>query len=102
MQLRADAVIAILGMAGVTYMLRAGGLLLAARLPKAGRWERALSSLPGAVLVAIVVPNVIDAGTLGVVAAAAVTVVAVKTRNLLAAMTVGVAVVALGRLLPFF
>lgn len=102
MQLRADALVAIMGMAGVTYVLRAGGLLLAARLPRAGRWERALGSLPGAVLVAIVVPNVIDAGTLGVVAAAAVTGVAVKTRNMLAAMAVGVTVVALGRLTPLF
>jgi uncharacterized membrane protein len=97
-ELRADALVAIFGMAGVTYMLRAGGLLLAARLPRQGRWERALGTLPGAVLVAIVVPNVIDSGALGVVAAAFVTVVAVKTRNLVAAMAVGVLIVALGRL----
>lgn len=101
MELRADALVAIFGMAGVTYLLRAGGLLLAARLPREGRWERALGTLPGAVLVAIVVPNIVDSGALGVTAAAVVTIVAVKTRNLMAAMVVGVAIVALGRLLPF-
>lgn len=95
-QLRPDALLAIAGMALVTYALRAGGLLLADRLPREGRWSSALATLPGAVLVAIVVPNVIEFGPLGVVAAAAVALVAIKS-NLVAAMTVGVAIIALGR-----
>jgi uncharacterized membrane protein len=97
-ELRTDALLAIAGMALVTFALRAGGLLLAERLPRRGRWQRALGSLPGAVLVAIVVPNVIGSGPLGMGAAAAVAAVAVRSRNLLAAMATGVVLVAAGRL----
>jgi uncharacterized membrane protein len=98
MRMRPDALAAIAGMAIATYALRVGGLLLADKLPREGRWERALASLPGAVLVAIVVPNVIGFGPLGFVAAAAVTLVAVKVGNLIAAMAVGVLIIALGRM----
>lgn len=98
MQLRPDALLAIAAMTVATYALRAGGLLLADKLPREGRWERALASLPGAVLVAIVVPSVIGFGPLGLVAAAAVTLVAVKVGNLIAAMGIGVAIIAVGRM----
>lgn len=88
---------AIAGMAAVTYGLRAGGLLLADRLPSHGRWARALDRLPGIVLIALVAPAVRDAGMVGLAAAAAVAALYTVSRSPLAAMVGGVVVVALGR-----
>jgi uncharacterized membrane protein len=95
----ADALLAIAGMAAVSYVLRAGGLLLGDRLPTTGPWARALGALPGAVLVAVVVPAVADAGRLGVTAGAVTAAVVIRTRNLVLAMVAGVLAMALLRLL---
>ncbi len=95
--LNPDAVIAIAGMAAVTYGLRAGGLLLGDHLPRRGRWARALDRLPGLLLIAIVAPGVLEAGWLGLGAAAVTGAIAVASRNPFLAMGGGVAVVAIGR-----
>lgn len=94
-----DALLTIGGMAAVTYVLRAGGLLLGDRLPTSGPWARAMGALPGAVLVAVIVPAVASAGWLGVAAGAVTTAVVIKTNNLVLAMVTGVLAMALLRLL---
>jgi branched-subunit amino acid transport protein len=103
-----EALITILGMAAVTYAIRAAGLLLANRLPTQGFVANWMKHVPGAVLAALVAPAVLAvAPGRGLaeafmpeetVAAATVALIYVGTRNLFAAMAGGVVVVYLMRL----
>jgi uncharacterized membrane protein len=83
----------ILAMAVVTYATKAGGLWLVERVDRSDRLEAGLDALPGAVAVAFVAPVLADGGVPEWSAAAATVVVAKRTGNLLASLTVGVAVV---------
>ncbi len=96
-----DALLAIIGMALVTYALRSLGLLLAEVLPTRGHWARALRSLSGTVLLAIIAPAIVATGWIGVPAMVATVFATVFTRNAFVAMVVGVAVVSLGRMAGF-
>lgn len=93
-----EALIAIAGMALVTFMVKAGGLLLANRLPRDGFAASWLKHIPGAVLAALVAPALVTGSAAEVIAAAATTLVYVVTRNLFAAMAAGVLTVYLARL----
>jgi uncharacterized membrane protein len=97
MRLDPATLAAILGMAAVTYALRLSGLLLADRLPRGGRWARALESLSGTVLMAIVAPAVTGLGWVGLLAAGATLLALHLSRNVLAAMAVGAAATAAAR-----
>ncbi len=98
-----EALVTILGMAAVTYAIRAAGLLLADRLPAQGFVANWMKHVPGAVLAALVAPAVLAVAPGGsltdaflpaeTVAAVAVALVYVGTRNLFAAMAGGVLVV---------
>lgn len=94
-----EALYAILGMAAVTYAIRAGGLLLANRLPATGFAAAWMRHLPGAVLAALVAPAILGAGPAEAIAAAATALIYVASRNLFAAMLGGVLAVYLSRLL---
>lgn len=87
----------ILSAASVTYGLRLGGLLLADRLPRKGRFKSFMDALPGAILLSLVVPAALAEGLWGVVAIAATVGCAAKTRNLFVAMLIGVAIIAVQR-----
>jgi branched-subunit amino acid transport protein len=103
-----EALIAILGMAAVTFAIRAGGLLLANRLPSTGFVANWLKHVPGAVLAALIAPALFAVAPgkpladaiLPAETAAALVVVAiyVASRNLFAAMAGGVLAVYLMRL----
>lgn len=94
-ELLTDPMVLIIAAVGIgTYALRLGGLLLAERLPRTGPVAAGLERLPGIVLLALVVPAVVELGVLGAAAAAATGAVALATKNPLAAMAVGAAVVA--------
>jgi uncharacterized membrane protein len=92
-----EALITILGMAAVTYAIRAGGLLLANRLPSTGLVAAWLRHLPGAVLAALVAPAILKGGPAEWLAAAATALIYALTRNLFAAMVGGVVAVFLLR-----
>lgn len=92
-----EALITILGMAAVTYAIRAGGLLLANRLPSTGLVAAWLRHLPGAVLAALVAPAILKGGSAEWLAAAATALIYALTRNLFAAMVGGVVAVFLLR-----
>jgi uncharacterized membrane protein len=92
-----EAIITILGMAAVTYAIRAGGLLLANRLPTTGFAAAWVKHIPGAVLAALVAPAIVSGGVAEWIAAALTAVVFTLTRNLFAAMVVGVGAVYLAR-----
>ncbi|GAB6178205.1 hypothetical protein JCM16814_30960 [Desulfobaculum senezii] len=85
---------AVLAAAIVTYALRAGGMLLAGRLPQTGRMRRVMDALPGTILVSLVGPSVFTAGVGGAAGAGLTALVAWRTGNVFVAMLVGMAVVA--------
>ena len=87
------ALFTILGMALVTYLTRIGGLWLMSHVAISGRLKAWLEYLPGTILIAIVAPAVLGAGLAEVGAALATLLVAVRTRNVLLSMLIGVGVV---------
>lgn len=87
----------VLGVALTTYAMRLGGLLLSERIPKTGEFKLFMETLPGAILVSLVVPGIFAAGPWGWLAALATGMTAHKTGNLFLSMAVGVLLVALQR-----
>jgi uncharacterized membrane protein len=88
-----NTLITILGMALVTYMVRAGGLWLMGFVKPSPAVEAWLNAIPGAVLVSLVAPTVLVSSLAETLAALATVLVAVVTKKMLLAITVGVAVV---------
>lgn len=89
----------IIAAALATYCLRFGGLLLAARLPKTGRFKKFMDALPGTILLSLIVPAAIAAGVWGWLATLATALCSLRTGNVFLSMLVGVAIVAMGRML---
>jgi branched chain amino acid efflux pump len=99
MQSETLTLITILGMALVTYITRAGGFWLMGLVTPSPRIEAWLKQIPGAVLVAIIAPTVLASSLAETLAALATVLVAIRTKNVLIAMVVGVAAVWLLRLI---
>ncbi|KKB09491.1 AzlD domain-containing protein [Devosia chinhatensis] len=93
-----EALMAIIGMALATIAIKAGGLLLADRLPRYGFAAAWLRHIPGAVLAALVAPALVTGSMAEVFAAAATGLVFVLSRNLFASMATGVLTVYLMRI----
>ncbi len=93
-----EALLAIAGMALATLVIKAGGLLLADRLPRTGFAAAWLRHIPGAVLAALVAPALVTGSLAEIIAAAATTIVFLVSRNLFAAMASGVLAVYLMRM----
>lgn len=93
-----EALLAIVGMALATLATKAGGLLLANRLPQTGFAATWLRHIPGAVLAALVAPAIATGGLAEALAGVTTALAWVLTRNLLPAMAAGVATVYLTRL----
>jgi uncharacterized membrane protein len=93
-----EALIAILGMAAATFAIRAGGLLLANRLPNTGFVASWMKHLPGAVLASLIAPAILAGGAAEAIAAAATALIYIVTRSLFAAMLGGVLAVYLARM----
>lgn len=88
-----NALITIVGMALVTYMARAGGLWLMGFVKPSPGVEAWLKAIPGAVIVSLVAPTVLASGLPETLAALATVLVAARTKNMLLAVVVGVAMV---------
>src|SRR5712691_1688209 len=99
MQSETLTLITILGMALVTYTTRAGGFWLMGLVTPSPRIEAWLRQIPAAVLVAIVAPTVLASSLSETLAALATVLVAIRTKNVLIAMVVGVAAVWVMRLI---
>lgn len=89
----------ILAMAAVTFVTKAGGLWLLSRIEVSERIEAGLSVLPGAIVIAILGPELASGGPAEWCAAAVVLLVARRTSNILLALSAGVAAVILFRAL---
>ncbi len=97
MSLDPATLLAILGMAAVTYLTRIAGLALAGRLSLGPRAQAAFDAIPPAVLVAVIAPSLLATGWRETLASA-LTVLAATRLPLLATVAVGVAAVVLLRL----
>jgi branched-subunit amino acid transport protein len=85
-----ETLVAILGMAAVTYAIRAGGFLIAERLPAMGFMALWMRNIPGAVLAALIAPDVLKGGPDTWIATAAATLVYLATRNVFVTIVGGV------------
>jgi uncharacterized membrane protein len=94
-----EVLLTILGMAAVTFAIRAGGLLLADRLPRTGFVAAWMRHLPGAVLAALVAPAVANGGPAEMLAALVTFGAYLATKNLFVAMIAGVLAVVGARML---
>jgi uncharacterized membrane protein len=92
-----ESLVTILGMALVTYAIRAGGFLIAERLPSTGFVALWLRHIPGAVLASLVAPAVVNGGPAEWIASAAATLAYVLSRNIFATIVVGVIAVYFAR-----
>ena len=99
MQSSPHALLAIVGMALVTYLTRSGGVWLMSRVTLSGCMKAWLGYLPGTVLVALVAPTVLSTGLAEAGASLVTLLVAARTRNVLLSMIVGVIVVWILRML---
>ena len=86
--------IAILAMALVTYAVRAGGVLLMGYSPLTTRVRAFRQALPGAVVVAIIVPIAVHGGAAAAAAVIVALIVMAWRKNDLVAVVCGVAVAA--------
>jgi uncharacterized membrane protein len=89
--------LAIVAMALVTFMIRASGFFLMGYVPLTPRVRSILNALPGAVVVAIVLPLVVRGGLPAWVAVTASVAVMVLRRNDMLAVVCGMAAAALIR-----
>lgn len=99
MKIDPQTLAAILGMAIVTYGIRAGGLWAMGHLSLSPRFEAGLRLLPGAVLVSLVAPSIVAGGVAEKVAAIATVLVARASGNLLLSIVTGVGMVVVARVL---
>lgn len=97
-----ESLLAIIGMAVVTYAIRAGGFLIAERLPSSGFVALWMRKLPGAVLAALIAPEVLRGGPVAWAATIAAALVYLVTRNVLATIVGGVLAMYLLRHLAAF
>ncbi|MDS0280691.1 AzlD family protein [Haloarcula onubensis] len=90
----APSVVAVIaGMSLVTYATKAGGFWVLNRITISERVEAGLEVLPGAIIVAILAPELVAAGPAEWAASAVVLVVMVRTENVLLALLGGLAAV---------
>ena len=93
MEMRADVLLAILGMTLVTYACRAGGYAILRSFRPPEFVEMMLRHLPGALFAAYVTPPLVAGAVPAWIGAVAVVGVQVATRNMGLAICAGVAAV---------
>ncbi|WP_049989158.1 AzlD family protein [Natrinema salifodinae] len=97
LQLDPFVVAVIIGMSVATYATKAGGLWLLGRVSVSDRTEAGLGMLPGAIIMAILGPELISVGPAGWGVAVVVLLLMWRTENVLLALLCGVAAVLLCR-----
>ncbi|QCI64260.1 AzlD family protein [Phreatobacter stygius] len=98
MTLDTMTLIAIFGMAAVTYACRVTGLLIAGRFAFAGRAKAAVDAIPPAVLTAVIAPTLLATGW-AETCAGAITILAATRLPLIATIATGVVTVVVLRAL---
>ena len=91
------ALLAIVVMAAMNYLMRAGGFWVMAQVPLTRRTRGMLEALPGSIVAATVLPIVARSGPAAAIAVAAAAAVMIWRGNSFLAVAVGVATAALLR-----
>ena len=89
--------LALLAMGVSTFLMRAGGYWMMAHVPLTARVHRMLEALPGALVVAVVLPIAVKIGVTAFLAIAAAAVMMVLRHNGFLAVVSGLIVAALAR-----
>ncbi|RCV88218.1 AzlD family protein [Billgrantia montanilacus] len=95
----AGAIAAIVIMALVTYLTRAGGVFIMSRVPIGPRVERFINAMAGSVLVAVITPMAVHGDWGARLALVATLAVMLLLQKPLPAITAGIVTAALWRLL---
>lgn len=95
----ATALLAILVMAIVTYITRAGGVMVMSRVPIGPKVEQFINAMAGSVLVAVILPLAVQGDWGARLALVATLVVMLTTHKPLIAITAGMSTAALWRLI---
>lgn len=95
----ATALLAIIVMALVTYITRAGGVMVMSRVPIGPKVERFINAMAGSVLVAVILPLAVQGDWGARFALVATLIVMLTTHKPLIAITAGMATAALWRLI---
>ena len=82
--------IVIIGLTAATYAIRLTGVLVGQRVPSHGPWARALTALPGCLIVSLVSLSIVSGGPREWAAGAAALATAIVTRSLPLTMGVGI------------
>jgi len=96
-ELLSGPVAAIVAMTLATYLVRVSGFWLMGHVPMTIRMRRILETLPGAIVVATIVPIVAKAGAPGVAGIGVTFAAMLLRRNEFAAIALGLTAVALAR-----
>jgi uncharacterized membrane protein len=88
--MQTDSLLAILGMAAVTYLTRVSGPWLVRLVQGNRRVEACLSRLPGSILTALLAPLVFTVGTAEAIASGVTLLVSLRFRNMPLALAAGV------------
>ncbi len=91
--------IALVAMAGVTYLCRASGVIFMNRIAIGPRLARALRALPGSIVIATILPIAAQAGSPAFLGIAAAIGAMIATRMEVAAIAAGLVAIALARAL---
>lgn len=92
------AMLAIVIMGAVSYLTRAGGVLIMSRVPIGPRVQRFINAMAGSVLVAVIMPMALDGDTAARLALVTTATVMLTTGKTLAAIATGMATAACWRL----
>jgi uncharacterized membrane protein len=95
------SVLAIAAMTAVTFLCRIAGVVVMSRVRVTPRMERGLRALPGSIIMATILPVVIDNGPPAILAVAATIVTMILFRIDLVALLVGLGFLSLIRALGF-
>lgn len=89
--------VTILGMCIATYITRASGFFIASRFNMTPRFKAALSGVPVAIIVSIILPEVLKGGLPEYLASAVVLILALRKHGLLICLGAGIAAINLFR-----
>lgn len=87
----ADAALALAALALAAFAVRSSGILLGSLIPSTGKAGQLLREMPGAVMVSLAAPSVVNGGPAEWLATVLTAAVAWKTRSLIVTMVSGLA-----------
>jgi len=93
------AALAIAAMAAATFLCRIAGVAIMSRVRITPRVERGLRALPGSIVMATILPVVLDNGWPAMLALAATILTMIRTRSELASLAAGLGTLAVVRAL---